>query len=78
MSKGVHSGTGRSGRVFSFGRKNPVLRSIIGRQGYDEVSWTIKSADEFRTALRDGSVPVFEQITPEELKELTRGGGKED
>ena len=59
-------------------RKNPVLRSIIGRQGYDEVSWTIKSADEFRTALRDGSVPVFEQITPEELKELTRGGGKED
>ncbi len=59
-------------------RKNPVLRSIIGRQGYDEVSWTIKSADEFRTALRDGSVPVFEQITPEELKELIRGGGKED
>ena len=59
-------------------RKNPVLRSIIGRQGYDEVSWTIKSADEFRTALRDGNVPVFEQITPEELKELTRGGGKED
>jgi len=59
-------------------RKNPVLRSIIGRQGYDEVSWTIKSADEFRTVLRDGSVPVFEQITPEELKELIRGGGKED
>ena len=59
-------------------RKNPVLRSIIGRQGYDEVSWTIKSADEFRTALRDGSVPVFEQITPEELKALIHAEGKED
>ena len=55
-------------------RKNPVLRSIIGRKGYDEVSWTIKSADEFREALRDGSVPVFEQIAPDDLKKLSEGG----
>ena len=59
-------------------RENPVLKSIIRRKGYDEVSWTIKSADEFRTAQRDGSIPVFEQITPEELEELTRGDGKEE
>ena len=59
-------------------RNNPVLRSLIGRKGYDEVSWTIQTADAFRTALRDGSVPVFEKITPEELKELLRGNGKED
>ncbi|MBR3124061.1 MAG: glycerophosphodiester phosphodiesterase [Mogibacterium sp.] len=58
-------------------RKNCVLRSIISRKDYDEVSWTIKSADEFRDALRDGSIPVFEQITPEELRELTQGGGRE-
>ena len=51
-------------------RNNNVLRSLIGRKGYDEVSWTIKSVDEFRTALKGGSVPVFEQITPEELKKL--------
>ena len=59
-------------------RNNPVLRSLIGRKGYDEVSWTIQTADAFRTAKRDGSVPVFEKITPEELKELLRGKGKED
>ena len=51
-------------------RNNNVLRSLISRKGYDEVSWTIKSVDEFRTALKGGSVPVFEQITPEELKKL--------
>ena len=51
-------------------RKNPVLRSIIRRKGYDEMSWTIKSAEAFRTVRRDGSVPIFEQITPEELKKL--------
>ena len=59
-------------------RNNSVLRSLIGRKGYDEVSWTIQTADAFRTAKRDGSVPVFEKITPEELKELLRGNGKED
>lgn len=59
-------------------RNNWVLRSLIGRKGYKEVSWTIQNAGEFRTALRDGSIPVFEQITPEELKVLIRGEGKED
>ena len=59
-------------------RNNSVLRSLIGRKRYDEVSWTIQTADAFRTAKRDGSVPVFEKITPEELKELLRGNGKED
>jgi hypothetical protein len=55
-----------------------VLRALIAKKRYDEVSWTIQSADAFRTALRDGSVPVFEKITPEELKELLREEGKED
>lgn len=59
-------------------RENRILRSLIGRKGYDEVSWTIKTADEFRTALRDGSVPVFEQISPGELKKLLGEKGKED
>lgn len=59
-------------------RNNSVLRLLIGRKGYDEVSWTIQTADAFRTALRDGSVPVFEKITPEELKTLLRERGKED
>ena len=51
-------------------RDNRILRTLVDRKGYDEVSWTIKTADEFRTALRDGSVPVFEQIAPEELKKI--------
>ncbi len=59
-------------------RKNPVLRSLISKKSYDEVSWTIKSADEYRTAIRDGSVPVFEQISPGELKKLLGEKGKED
>ena len=59
-------------------RNNRVLKSLIGRRGYDEVSWTIQTADAFRTALRDGSVPVFENITPEELKDILREEGKEN
>lgn len=59
-------------------RDNPVLKALISKKGYREVSWTIQTADAFRTARRDGSVPVFEKITPEELKELLREEGKED
>lgn len=51
-------------------RNNRVLRSLIDRKGYGQVSWTIQNAEDFRTAVREGSVPVFEQITPEELEEL--------
>lgn len=51
-------------------RENRVLRAILKRKGYDEASWTIRSADAYRTAVRTGSVPIFEQIAPEELKKL--------
>lgn len=59
-------------------RKNRVLRFLISKLGYGEVWWTIKSADDFRTALRDGSIPVFEQISPEELNRILREEGKEE
>jgi hypothetical protein len=42
------------------------------------MSWTIRSAEAYRTALREGSIPIFERITPEELKELLGKGDKED
>ena len=51
-------------------RDNRALRTLIDKRGYDEASWTIKSADAYRTAVKAGSVPIFEQITPEELREL--------
>jgi hypothetical protein len=59
-------------------RNNRVLKSLTGRKGYREVSWTIQTADAFRTALKEGSVPVFENITPEELKSILHEEGKED
>lgn len=58
-------------------RKNRILRALVDKKGYDEVSWTIRSADQLRTALRDGSIPVFEQIPPEELKKILREEGVE-
>ena len=59
-------------------RENRALRSLIGRKGYDEVSWTIRTAKAFRTALRDGSVPVFENLTPEELRKVLHEEGEEN
>ena len=59
-------------------RNNRVLKSLTGRKGCREMSWTIQTADAFRTALRDGSVPVFEKITPDELKSILHEEGKED
>lgn len=53
-------------------RGNRVLRSLIDRAGYDEASWTIRTADELRTVLRYGGVPIFEKITPEELEKVLR------
>ena len=53
-------------------RDTPALRWLIDRLGFPEISWTVQTGEEFRTAQKDGSVPVFEQITPEELKKLIR------
>ncbi len=53
-------------------RDTPALRRVIGRQGYPEVSWTIQNAEDYRAAVRGGSIPVFEKIKPEELKELIK------
>ena len=58
-------------------RSTPALRRLIDRLGFPEVSWTVHTAEEFRTALKGGSIPVFEQIRPEELRELT-GEGSSD
>ena len=56
-------------------RDNFVLRHLVDRKGLPETSWTLESADEYRGAVSAGSVPIFEQITPEELKKLLRGKG---
>lgn len=51
-------------------RDTPALRRLIDRKGFPEVSWTLQTADELRAAFRAGSIPVFEQIAPEELKQI--------
>ena len=53
-------------------RTNPVLRTLISRRGYSEVWWTVKTPDEFREAQNKGSIPIFEHIRPEDLKELLK------
>ena len=51
-------------------RSNRVLRLLVDNKGYKEASWTIQSADAYRSAVKAGSVPIFENISPEELREL--------
>lgn len=54
-------------------RDNRVLKATIKKGDYDEALWTIQSADDYRLAVQTGSVPIFEQITPEELMEIRKG-----
>ena len=53
-------------------RDTAALRRIIDKKGYPEALWTVKTAEEFRRAKEGGSVPIFEQIEPEELLRLIR------
>ena len=52
-------------------RKRPAWRRWLAKDGVFPVTWTIKSAEEYRKAIASGSLPIFEQITPEKLRELT-------
>lgn len=53
-------------------RNTPALRRLIDKLGFPEVSWTVQTGEDFRKALKDGSIPVFEQIKPDELKKLIK------
>lgn len=55
-------------------RKWLAWRRWLAKKGVFPVTWTIKSAEEYRKATASGNIPIFEQITPEELKELVREG----
>jgi len=50
-------------------RDNKALRRSI-RKGVSEVTWTIRTARDYMAATGAGCVPIFEKISPEELKEL--------
>ena len=47
-------------------RKNASLRLCRGLWGVQEFSWTIRSAEDAKTALDDGCLIIFEHCVPEE------------
>ncbi len=49
-------------------RDNRVLRRLVDKKGYPEVTWTIRSAQDLKKAVADGCVPIFEKIDPKDLK----------
>ena len=53
-------------------RDTSALRRLIDKKGFPEASWTVKTAEEFIRAKEGGSVPIFEEIKPEELLKLIR------
>ena len=59
-------------------RRNHALRSMVDKKGFREVSWTIRKADDLRTILKAGGIPVFEKIAPGELMKILHEEGKED
>ena len=57
-------------------RKWFAWRRWLAKRGVFPVTWTIKTAEEYRKAAALGGHPIFEQITPDELRELI--GEQED
>ena len=53
-------------------RDRRAVRRGVERKGLDELTWTIRSAGELRKALEAGCIPIFENITPEELEPIIR------
>lgn len=53
-------------------RDTSALRRLIDKRGFPEASWTVQTAEDFRRAKEGGSVPIFEEIKPEELLRLIR------
>ena len=53
-------------------RKWLAWRRWLAKEGMVPVVWTIKSVEEYKAAVNGGCIPIFEQITPEELKDLQR------
>ena len=48
-------------------RMVPALRREARRKGIPEAMWTIKTPEEYRTAVREGCIPIFEQFDPDNM-----------
>ena len=45
-------------------RMVPALSKAARRKGIAEAMWTIRTPEDYRTAVREGCVPIFEQFDP--------------
>ncbi len=48
-------------------RMVPALRRAARKKGIPEAMWTIKTPEDYRTAVREGCVPIFEQFDPDNM-----------
>jgi hypothetical protein len=48
-------------------RMMPALRKAARKQGIPEALWTIKKPEDYRTAVREGCIPIFEQFDPDNM-----------
>ena len=49
-------------------RENKTLKKLIRKQGIPEVLWTIKTPKDYRKALKEGCIPIFERFDPDEAE----------
>ena len=52
-------------------RRRHALRHAVEKELLPELTWTVKNAEDYAKTVAAGRIPVFEQITPDELKKLT-------
>ena len=51
-------------------RSNRSLRRRVDRGGMTEASWTIRSPEALKAAVKAGCIPIFEKIEPKDLMEI--------
>lgn len=59
-------------------RRRSSLKHAVKKEGRAEVTWTVKTAEDYKKTVAAGRIPVFEQIAPEELKGILCTEGKEE
>ena len=59
-------------------RRRPALRRAVEKEGRPELTWTVRTPEDYKKTVEAGRIPIFEKILPEELREILREEGKEN
>ena len=51
-------------------RRRAAVRRASEKAGRPELTWTVTTPEDYRKTVAAGRIPIFEQISPEELKKL--------